>query len=123
MLEKLFTTQLNDIQNALGQTTLRQSLLTQNLANVNVPGYKRQDVDFHVALQNQLGGGTQAEMDQRNAAAQALSDATSLRSDGNNVDMEREVTGISETDLHYQALIAITTDYFSGLKSAIREGK
>jgi flagellar basal-body rod protein FlgB len=123
MLDKIYSSQLTDLQNALSRTTQRQALLTSNLANVNVPGYKRQDIDFHVALQNQVGGPTQTQLDQKDAQAQTASDAVSLRQDGNNVDMETEITGISETDLHYETLTSLATQYFSGLKSVIREGK
>jgi flagellar basal-body rod protein FlgB len=62
-------------------------------------------------------------MAQKDAAAQAASDATSLRPDGNNVDVEKEITGVAETDLHYQTLTSLVTSYFSTLKSVIREGK
>jgi flagellar basal-body rod protein FlgB len=115
MLDKIFTDHLTDLQNAMSRTAQRQAMLTQNLANVNVPNYKRKDMDFHVQLQSQLSGLTPPPT--------PTTDSSSLRQDGNNVDIEREVTGISETDMHYQALTAIVTDYFSGLKSAIREGK
>jgi flagellar basal-body rod protein FlgB len=117
MLDRIFTDHLTDLQNALSRTTQRQAMLTENLANVNVPNYKRKDMDFHVQLTNQLGSSPMA------LQATPVSDNSSLRQDGNNVDIEREVTGISETDLHYQALTSIVSDYFSGLKSAIKEGK
>ena len=123
MVDSIFSSDLPALQNALSRTTQRQALLTSNVANVNVPGYKRKDIDFHVALQNEIGGQTQAQLDIQDAKAQAASDQVSLRPDGNNVDMEREVTNMAETDLRYQTLTELTSDYFSGLKSVIREGK
>jgi flagellar basal-body rod protein FlgB len=123
MLDKIFSSHLPDLQSALSRTTQRQALLTDNIANINTPGYKRQDIDFHVALQNQIGGRTQAQIDLDDSRAQALSDQTSLRPDGNNVDMEREVTSMAQMDLRYQALTEMTSDYFTQMKSVIREGK
>jgi len=124
MLNNILNSHINDVQNALTRTTQRQGLLTANLANINVPGFKRQDVDFHVALQNRLQGDvSQAEIDQKDREQQAQSDATSIRTDGNNVDAEREVTSIAETSLHYSALTSIAEDFFSGLKSVIHEGR
>jgi flagellar basal-body rod protein FlgB len=117
MLNRIFSDQLGDLQNALSRTGQRQALLTENLANANVPHYKRHDIDFHVALQSQMKGPSLAASDQ------GSTDSSSLSADGNNVDIEREVTSISETDLHYQALTQLVTNYFSELKSAIREGK
>ena len=123
MLNSVFTDHLTDLQSALSRTTQRQSLLMTNLANVNVPGYKRKDIDFHSALQNQMGGASQAEMAQRDAAAQAASDAVSLSPNGNNVDMEKEMTGISQTALRFSALTTLTSSYFSSLKNVIKEGR
>src|SRR5690606_29086412 len=38
------------LEAALRGASLRQELLTNNVANINTPGYQRQDVDFHAAL-------------------------------------------------------------------------
>ena len=59
----------------------------------------------------------------REQKAQAASDQTSIRVDGNNVDLEHEVMGIAETELRYEALTDMTSNYFAGIKSAIREGR
>lgn len=123
MLDRIFSQSLPGLQAALTRTTQRQALLTDNIANVNTPGYKRKDIDFHVALLDQIGGRTQAQIDLDDSRAQAASDQTSLRPDGNNVDMEREITNMAQTDLRYETLTEMTSDYFSGLKSVIREGK
>jgi flagellar basal-body rod protein FlgB len=48
---------------------------------------------------------------------------SSLRLDGNNVDVEREVMSIAETEHRFNALTEMTSRYFSGLKSVIREGR
>ena len=49
-------------------------------------------------------------------------DNTSLRIDGNNVDMEYEVMSIANTETRYNTLTELTSRYFSGLKNVIREG-
>ena len=121
MLENLFSPDLNNIQHAMSRTSERQAMLMTNMANVNVGGYKRKDVDFHVALQGQLA--QQYKMDIEDKARQDASDQTSLRLDGNNVDMEKEVDSVHETELHFEALTNMTNSYFSDLKSVIREGR
>jgi flagellar basal-body rod protein FlgB len=120
-MSDLFSPNLGNLQNALERTSQRQSLLMMNMANVNVPGYKRKDVDFHVALQGQIA--EQHERDMADQRAQDASDKVSIRTDGNNVDMEHEVMSVNETALHYEALTQMTSAYFTDLKSAIREGK
>jgi flagellar basal-body rod protein FlgB len=118
MLDNLFNPQIDNLQRGLTRATQRQSLLMTNLANINVPGYKRKDLDFNITLQDEMqGGGSKEE------PAVVESSNTSLRPDNNNVDMEQEVMSISETELRFQALTDFTANYFSNLKNAIREGR
>ncbi len=114
MLDRLFSPHLANLQNALNRTSERQALLTQNLANVNVPNYKRQDIDFGITLQQEMG---------RFGEPGPRTDKASVRPDGNSVDLEREVFAIAETEMRYQVLTDATAGYFSGLKSAIKEGR
>jgi flagellar basal-body rod protein FlgB len=107
----------------MSRTTERHTKLTGNLANVNTPGYKRKDLDFHILLDKQMGGSAGRREQIRDRLAQRASERVSLRSDGNNVDMEREVFAIAQTELRYQALTDMTARYFTGLKTVIREGK
>lgn len=106
---------VDNYQKAMSRATLRHSLLTNNLANVNTPGYKRKDIDFNITLadeQNKLSL-------LNNGADEPTTDSSSVRVDGNSVDMEHEVMSIAETELRYQALTDMTAHYFQGLKSAI----
>lgn len=122
-IDNIFGPNLANLQNALGKTTERHALLSNNLANVNTPGFKRKDVDFGVILQQELTPAKERMEAFRQQQAQAASDQTSIRLDGNNVDMEHEVMSIAETDLRYEALTDMTSNYFSQIKSAIREGR
>ena len=97
-------------------------MLMNNLANVNVPGYKRQDIDFHVLLQDGLNN-PQQKQEFLDREAQKRSESSENRLDGNNVDLEKEVMSITETEMHYQAVADLTAGYFSGLKNAIKEGR
>lgn len=114
MIDRLFSPHLANLQNALGRTSQRQGLLTNNLANINVPGYKRQDVDFGITLQQEMG---------RQIDGMPRQDQGSVRVDGSSVDLEKEVFAMSETDLRYQLLTDMTSKYFSGLKNVIKEGR
>ena len=46
-----------------------------------------------------------------------------VRVDGNNVDLEKEVMSVTETEMHYQAVSDLVVGYFQGLKNVIKEGK
>lgn len=122
-LDNLYGPSVANLQNALGRATERHALLSNNLANVNTPGFKRKDIDFNVILQQEMTPAKERMREFRERQAQAASDRTSIRVDGNNVDMEHEVMSIAETELRYEALTDMTSNYFSQLKSVIREGR
>ncbi|MCX7800445.1 MAG: flagellar basal body rod protein FlgB [Fimbriimonadales bacterium] len=120
LIDSLFGPHLDRLQRAMDRATRRQALLTENLANVNTPGYKRKDLDFNLVLEERLAGSA--------AGASPLDDETrqdrgDVRVDGSSVDLEREVMALAETELRYQALTDLTARYFSGLKNVIRGGR
>lgn len=112
MLDQLFGNNPANMERALSRASLRHELLAKNLANINTPGYKRQDVDFAMVLDQ--------EVDRRTAIR---TDRGSIRTDGNSVDLEQEIVAMAETELRYQMLTEVTSRYFSGLKNVIREGR
>lgn len=120
MMDRLFGSHVNNLSNSLGRTTLRHSLVTQNLANVNTPGYKRRDVDFGVELSR-----AESRFRIRNTddSPEIRTYEGSLRRDGNSVDLEAEVVALAETEFRYRLLTDMTNRYFNGLKNVIREGR
>lgn len=109
-IDGLFGPKFDHLQESLGLASRRQGLLMENLANANVPGYKRKDLDFALQLESKLGG-------------VGRTDSGSIRVDGSSVDPEREVVSIAETEARYEALTELTSRSFQGLKNAIREGR
>ena len=116
MLDRLFPSHLTDLQKGLDLAAKRQGLLMDNLANANVPGYKRRDLDFSVTLQDEMGPS-------RGALGTDGEDEGSVRVDGSSVDPEQEAMGVAETELRFGTISDMTSGYFAGLKSAIREGR
>ncbi len=119
-LDGLFGSHLGNLERSLDRTTLRQGLIANNIANVNTPGYKRKDVDFGIELNKAMGdSGTQLIGND----ADIKTTYGSNRRDGNSVDLEGEVVHMAETENRYRLLSEMTTRYFNGLKSVIREGR
>ncbi len=124
ILDRLFGPQTRNYEKALDRTTMRNSLLSENLANVNVPGYKRKDVDFGIELEKAEGVQTSQFDNLRNQfGSKPFSSQGSVRIDGNSVDMEQEVVSMGETELRYEMLSQMTSNYFTNLKSVIKEGR
>ena len=98
----LDTTQLS-LEAAMRGSMLRQSLLTNNLANVDTPGYQREDVNFQGALQSALGAGRSPSSVQ--FSAQTV--GGSVSADGNGVSGEQDSANLAENGLLYENLTAV----------------
>ncbi|MFL5963056.1 MAG: flagellar basal body rod protein FlgB [Gaiellaceae bacterium] len=105
------------LQRALEGAGLRQQAISNNLANVNAPGFKRSDVDFHSSLSAALAGGETA------VAAVPFTvqtdSSTSMRADGNNVDVDQEMANLTQNASEYQALAAIAKSRLQMIQTAI----
>ena len=96
----------------------RAQVITANLANVDTPGYKTKDVQFHEVLMS---------ADEENDSAHlspVISRVSGLlqRPDGNNVDLDRESLLLAKTQLQYQMGTQLVKSRFHQLLSAINGG-
>jgi flagellar basal-body rod protein FlgB len=125
MLDRIFGDDALAVQSrALDAAALRQQLIANNLANVNTPGYKRQDVAFESKMARALAqrrAGTSAIGNPIEAVKAEIvtQSGNSVRADGNNVDMESENVNAAINTLRYEALTQTVAGYFTGLKAAI----
>ncbi|MDP4105865.1 MAG: flagellar basal body rod protein FlgB, partial [Bacillota bacterium] len=52
---KLFSNTFTSLEQALNYSSLKQKVISQNIANADTPNYKAQDVSFKAILQNEMG--------------------------------------------------------------------
>jgi flagellar basal-body rod protein FlgB len=91
------------LEAAMRGSSLRQTLLTSNLANVNTPGYQRRDVDFHAALRAAEASGSVADV----GFQPTVETGHVMRPDGSGVDPDQESAALAENALDYQALVQV----------------
>jgi flagellar basal-body rod protein FlgB len=105
---------------AIRGTEQRQTVLSNNLANVNTPGFKRSDVSFQGALASALSSsnGDPASVEETPFTTTTDS-STSMRADGNNVDVDQESANLSENQLLFDSVMAIQTKRLHTMDSAI----
>ena len=113
-MSMLDTTQLSLIA-AMRGSLQRQSVLTNNLANVDTPGYQRQDVDFQSTLNDAIQSGQPLD----SLSFQTVTDPQVVRADGNGVDAEKEQAYLSENGLLYQSLTQVAAAREQILQAAI----
>lgn len=120
---------INVLDKAADVSWTRETLITNNLANVNTPNYKRKDIDFKSALKSELGKSQYTSLDERiaNADLSRLNPAVytdcsnySYRLDGNNVDIDTEEVELASEQIKYQALTRSITSEFERLRTVIK---
>ena len=122
------------LEQALSAASLRQKVISNNIANVNTPEYKKSEVSFEDMLQSTINGDRMPMLQtnvrhfspqQKAVPAPQVNviGNTSVRKDGNNVDIDVEMANLAKNSIYYNAVVQQLSSYYSGLKTVIREGK
>ena len=120
---------INVLNRAADAAWQRNEAISNNIANVDTPGYKRQDVAFESVLQKALGNNRYESMDEKvsninlsRLRGRAYVDYAnySYRLDGNNVDIENENLMLAENQLKYQGLISSINQEFTNLQTVMK---
>ncbi len=126
----LFGSTIQALKSALDGLSAQQEVIGQNLTNVDTPGYRAQKVDFKAALRRVLNQNGKVVMQTTHQAHLSstrpvdhfqisLREGGALRADGNNVDIDVELTQMTETVIQYQALAQLINRKFAGIKQII----
>ena len=116
-----------NLERSLDATWLRNSVISQNIANVDTPGYKRKVVKFEEFLNDEMktgkitNGTSRAQADGIQITEDPV--GSSYRSDGNNVDIENEMALLAANSLRYNTLIQRMNGDFQRLRNVIKGGR
>ena len=109
------------LERAMSGASLRQTALSNNIANANTAGYKRSDVDFASTLAGALDSGDdKQQVDQIQFAP--VVDQSVGRADGNNVDIDTEMADLNQNSVVYQTLVEVAKARLQLLTTAIGTG-
>lgn len=125
----MFNSNVFDYVNVLNKTAdaawTRNEVIANNIAHVDTPGYKRQDVDFEGQLRRALRNNRYQSMDSKVSSVTSSSLDTriytdsanfSYRLDGNNVDIDTENVELAANQIKYNGLITSINEEFTNLK-------
>ncbi len=108
----------------------RNEILSSNMANVDTPGYKRQDVSFESVLSAALAKASSSSrtltqtvrnMDYRTLKPTVYTDNANLsyRLDGNNVDIDVEQIELASNQYYYKGVIDSMNQEFSRIQTVL----
>jgi flagellar basal-body rod protein FlgB len=103
---EIYDTTQSALEKAILGSSARQQAITENLANVDTPGYQRVDVDFHKTLRDAMASGKPGL---QNATFSPQRDATAqVRADGSTVDADVEAAAQARNGLEYETLVQVS---------------
>jgi flagellar basal-body rod protein FlgB len=104
----------------MSAAALRARVLSENVANQNVPGYKRRVVSFEDELRARVAAGRDVAGLEPRIEADLKSPSSP---DGNNVSLELETNGLRENWVAYEIYAAMLQSRNNVLQTAITGGQ
>ena len=129
---KLFSNTFTSLDNALNYSSLKQKVISQNIANVDTPNYKAKDVSFKTLLQNELNQDFKTyrtdyrhiDFSSSNSQSGVITrNNVEYNNNGNSVDVDQEMSDLATNQIYYDALVEQLNSKFSTLQNVIRGGK
>lgn len=119
---------INVLDKAADAANTRNEVISNNIANVDTPNYKRKDVSFQNYLKMALIGDD--SLDERVAdvnthlgdfSGYTYTDSSTLsyRLDGNNVDIDTENSMLAQNQIRYNALLEQIGQEFARYKTVL----
>jgi len=102
------------LERYMDMVAFRQRLVSSNIANAETPNYHTKDVDFTRELEGAMTGSQPHPVE-----AQGLQ----AKTDGNNVNLEREMRLLSENALRFQIASNLMKSELREVRLAIQDGK
>lgn len=135
-MSQLFDKTIGALNTSLDMRLLRNNITSSNIANAETPNYKAKKLDFENELARalDLDGTGKMETDapqHYNNGASPISRVEAdvydnpegvTNNDGNNVDMEREMSTLAENTVMYKAAVELINKKLAAMRYAVTEG-
>jgi len=135
MINGMFS-EIDKLKMGLDASWKRSEVISNNIANVDTPGYNRASVSFEEyyrdALEADANGFEMKRTRDKHFASMStmrqpqirveVDDDTRMRMDENNVDIEKEMSDMATNTIYYYTLQSKVTSEFNQLRTAITGG-
>lgn len=96
--------------------TEKHRVIANNIANVNTPGFKCKDLDFQSELSRVLESGSMDEL----SGVIIKPDNTPVRRDGNNVDLNKEMSNMAKNSIMFKMYSQLMNRRFRSMKEVMK---
>lgn len=124
---------MNAMEKFLDLSVRRQEVISSNLANIETPGYRARQLNFEQLFRSEVESQVplRATRDRHLSGRPVLirepevevAPTDSMGNDGNNVDLDKELTTLAENVLKFSAVTQLYQLKIQQLRSSIREGR
>ncbi|WP_040948665.1 flagellar basal body rod protein FlgB [Gorillibacterium massiliense] len=123
------------LEGSLNAANLRQTVIANNIANVDTPNFKRSDVRFEELLQSEMSGSNTLagrRSDPRHFSFGTSSGLTPkietdeqsiMNNNKNNVDIDSEMALSAKNQLRYNVMIELANNEIRHLRTSIDKGR
>lgn len=124
---RLFAPPFNTLEDGIDYRAKRQSLISSNIANINTPGYRA----FDLIMQDQMSNNSEFQghssvdhdLNEKLQSPKLVPTPTPVKNDGNSVDLDLEMSKLTENQLMFTTLTITLSKRFEQLRSVIAEGR
>lgn len=128
---KLFDETIRSLENSMHHSTRTNNVISDNIANVDTPNYKAKHVAFKDVLHDES---SKLQLKQTKLQHIPSSDSshshrivtnphTTYNHNGNNVDIDKEMSDLAENQIYYRSLVDRLNGKFQTLQTVLRGGK
>ncbi|MBD8046427.1 MAG: flagellar basal body rod protein FlgB [Clostridium argentinense] len=118
----------NLIKKGMDVTIVSNRVIANNISNFNTKDYKRHYIDFDEALNNKISQDLMKKTNDKHLSIKGeelevkTDTSSSMREDGNNVDVESEMASEAANNLMYEALVKQANTRFNMRSIVIKGG-
>ncbi|WP_442853204.1 flagellar basal body rod protein FlgB [Bacillus sp. EB01] len=128
-----FLTNINLLHSALNASSMRQNVISNNIANAETPGFKSKSVVFEDILKQKLNNQTNFVGNRSDSRHVIIGNSsgipqpfavenrgTTMQNNENNVDLDEQMSSLSKNALWYNTLTSQLSSEFQKLSIAIK---
>ncbi len=136
-MSQLFDKTTSALGTTLNMRLLKQNMISSNIANAETPGYHAKKIDFEEALARALDidgmrGMSTSSPEHFSLGAGGVGKVRpdiyenpegAINNDGNTVDLEKEMSSLTENSIMYKAAMQLINKKLASLRYAITENR